>query len=108
MSEGDVVKVASVIKDLDINDIIKFTILKIIDRYGTRDFVVYVSALESLMMDELDQDYFNKIEEESRRLEEEIGTKDMEMYSTAISEFKFIELLKRIKRSIPRMTIGEL
>lgn len=94
----------SSLKELDFYDIVKYAMIQTI-KAELEDVVKYslaVENLESLLIDELDEEYFKKIEQKAIELEEKYGTKK-ETEAIKLKEFstfKFRELIKLMKRKI--------
>jgi len=91
------------LKDLDFDDIIKYALIQAI-RAELEDMVKFslaVETLESLLIDELDEEYFKKTEQKLIELEQKYGSR-RDVDSIKLKEyytFKFRELIKLLKKS---------
>ena len=106
------VKELQTITEWNFNDIIKYAIFKILNvaSEDVTKYVIAVENLESLLIDELEKDkeYAKNIQKRQAFLDEEYGFRDevLEKKMMLMAQFKFRELIKRIKKKIPEDVVG--
>jgi hypothetical protein len=100
------------LKEVDFYDIVKYAVIQVV-RVSIEDVLKYslaVETIESLLIDNLDDGYFQRINEKWKELEEKYGTKKETelMRLKEFSQFKFRELVKLMKKRIPTEIEGVL
>ncbi len=91
------------LKSIEFEDLIRYAILQAL-RSAIEDitkFSIAVENLESLMVDELPDEYFEKVNKKWQELDEMYGKKDETLKIREFTIFKFRELIKLIKRKSP-------
>jgi hypothetical protein len=100
------------LKELDFDDILKYAILQVLksSHDDVMKYYIAVENLESLMIDNLDEDYFKRVEQIVAQINEKYGLKKETepQRLREITILKFRELIKLIKKRIPVEVEGVL
>jgi hypothetical protein len=100
------------LKELDFDDILKYAILQVLkaSHDDVMKYYIAVENLESLMIDNLDENYFKKVEQIVAQINEKYGLKKETepQRLREITILKFRELIKLIKKRIPVEVEGVL
>ena len=98
------------IKKLSFSDFVKYAVFQALKAQveGIEKFSLAVDNIESLVADELDDDYYKEVDKKWEELEDEYGTKDEVKLKKLrkFSQFKFRKLVKYMKSKIPTDTEG--
>ena len=95
--------------DLNLSKLNYYLLFKVLNNFGREDFNRFVRALEILNSDLLDEDYVINVKSYEEQLKKEIGLKRLDVIEMKLNEFKFYEILKRIKDRMPvEYTIEDL
>lgn len=101
------------LKEADFYDFVKYAVFQVLKSQleDVSKFVLAVENVESLLIDQLDDEYFEKIKQKHKELINEYGTRTEEdrlKISSELARFKFRELVKFIKKRIPEEVEGVL
>ena len=104
--KGEINFLLSDMENVDIDSLTKLAIVKAIVTSDPYEFIIAVGKIEPFVIDEEDEEDYNKfVREKKKELTEEFGM-DEEKLRIALASEKFKYFIRKIKKTVPVEAVG--